>query len=454
MASIPCPHCGIPNAEDAAFCIKCGASLQEAAPPEPPSQAGQPPSAEPETDAETSADRPQDRPRPPSLFDLGFAAPVSPSPRPKKDEPGGKPAADPSPSPQPPGARADDIRADDARADGAVLAALTQLPGLLTPLEPERLGGTTQRRQQAAATGPVIGGDQALWMRRVFSQEPAVADELTAASPWPNLRLHWVFLVLAFAVGIPMLLNLRGPTGAVQVWPGVQAAHQTIAGLPSGADVLIYWAYDPATAAELDLVATPLIEHLVELQANVTIVSLLPTGPATAERLVAQAVPLVVPGPEANAVIRELVARNVYLSGGATVLPLVAQPTDTRAALLGTSAQMELVIVLADDALDVRAWLELVQPRDSTPVIAGVSAAADPVLRPYLDSGQLVGLVSGFDGAAAYRALMSRPRTATERATAAQQLVAQNWGQMAFLGLILLGNLLAFLLRSGESDDV
>lgn len=445
MDQLTCPHCGTVNPEDAGFCQKCGTNLTEEPAPADAADVGpgvgtssDAADETPRTPDDASSTQPPEESAKPTpyfpLFDLGLTAPAARPQRRPQDAP-----PPPEPAPQVPSSR--DLN-----------RVLTQTRNLLDPISLADLDAPTPAPR--IVPSPPITGEQALWIRRIFAQDPDVSNATVAPPAWPNLRMRWVFLVLALAVGVPLLFSTEPPKGAVRSWPGVQAAHGAVAALPPGADVLVFWAYDPATAGELDLVATPIFEHLIALRARVTIVSLLPTGPATADRLVLHAAQLAVPAPEAAAVARELVVRNLYLTGGPTVLPLLTGATDVRAGLLGSGSRMELAIVLAPEAADVQAWLELVQPREDTPVIAGTSASANPVLQPYWDSRQLVGLVSGFDGAEAYRELLDRPRTEAERMAAARQLTAQNWGQLAFLGLMFLGNLMAFIFRSEEERRV
>jgi hypothetical protein len=124
---------------------------------------------------------------------------------------------------------------------------------------------------------------------------------------------------------------------------------------------------------------------------------------------------------------------------------MVASPTE-RAALMPDPG---LVIVAAATTDDAQAWLEQVQPLMRTPVIAVTAAGADPMLRPYADSGQLSGLVSGFDGAYGYRQLLD-PFVAPENNQALlQQIILQNWGHFALLAVIVLGNLAALINREG-----
>lgn len=137
-----------------------------------------------------------------------------------------------------------------------------------------------------------------------------------------------------------------------------------------------------------------------------------------------------------------------FLPGGATVLALLAQ--NLSVGINGQPApalaqRPALIIVVAATGEAVQQWLELAQPLDKIPVVAFTSAGADPILRPYLDSGQLSGLVSGFDGAYAYQQLRTRPLSQAEATVYRRQLIFQNWGHLAFLVVIVLGNLAALI---------
>ncbi|KKK47040.1 hypothetical protein LCGC14_3159210, partial [marine sediment metagenome] len=111
------------------------------------------------------------------------------------------------------------------------------------------------------------------------------------------------------------------------------------------------------------------------------------------------------------------------------------------------SGPPDLSIVFAAQADDVQHWLEQVQPLNQAPVVAVVAAGADPVVRPYLDSGQLAGLVSGFDGAYNYQRLLDEQAGRDDTGWLDMQLVLQDWGQFVFFLAIVLGNFAAVLSR-------
>ena len=206
----------------------------------------------------------------------------------------------------------------------------------------------------------------------------------------------------------------------------------------------------------MDLLALPLVAQLFDRQSQPIVVSLLPNGLATARRLFARTTDDMLEDPLLQTQAEH--ARYIeggFLPGGAAALPLLGQnlragllesTTGATPALTSALAQRPaLAVIVAAQAEDVQQWLELVQPLDQIPVVAFTSASADVPLRPYLDSGQLRGLVSGFDGAYAYQQLLTHPLPRGEEAVYRLQLVFQNWGHLTFLLLIVLGNLAALI---------
>jgi hypothetical protein len=152
-----------------------------------------------------------------------------------------------------------------------------------------------------------------------------------------------------------------------------------------------------------------------------------------------------------------------FLPGGTGGLPLLGidlaegvsvPPAEEGAAMTSVIAQPPvLVVVIAAHAENVQEWLEQVQPLNGAPVVAFTSAGVDPLVRPYLATGQLAGLVSGFDGAQAYYDLQQRNGVVfltAEETRLRRQRIFQNWGHVAFLITIVLGNLVALLGKWGN----
>jgi hypothetical protein len=307
-----------------------------------------------------------------------------------------------------------------------------------------------------------LNAEQVRRLRTILTEEPLLADAITApVAPLPALRTRWIALLVTAVVCLPFLLGEPPTANGVQAWPGVAAAYETIQALPPGASVLLLWAYEPATAGEMDLLALSLVAHLAERESQPVVISLLPTGLATARRLFAQATaPEVQDSAVQLAVGQEQFVTGGFLSGGAAALALVGQDLPTglnQGVTVGAAAAPDperpvLAILLAAQAEEVQQWLEQTQPLNELPVVAFTSASADLILRPYWESGQLAGLVGGFDGAAAYQQLRAGSPSPLVAERFARQLSAQNWGQAAFVLLIVLGNLALLLGRAREGE--
>ena len=466
MSTISCPHCGTQNRAGSKFCNQCGVSLSERADAEEPANFVAPlsPSLVPQAATE-SADI-KTEPVQSSIPRLTLRRPGGPGSRAAKPSPPPEPQAEPLPDldPAQPWLRPEMDDADaatpptpDPRTEERRLFA--GLQGLLDPVEMQDPVPPLAIPQ--APVGRTLDTETHRHLRTLAGSGMTLAEGTPApARPLPPVRgVGWIALLIGLALGLPVLLLATSPDLKPHLWPGLIEAHAVIDQLAPGAPVLINWAYDPATAGEMDLVAQPVMEHLLARRAQLVVISQLPGGPATARQLFAQAAtdlrrsagPLFPAGS-----LQGQMVEGGFLPGGASVLPLLGQDsaeTISGAAVPSPSGSLSaqavsalaaqgpaLSIIFAAQAEDVQEWLEQVQPLDGTPVIAVVSAGADPILRPYLDSGQLSGLVSGFDGAFNYSARLPFAPSLDQTTRLQVQAVAQDWGMWLILLLILAGN--------------
>ena len=288
------------------------------------------------------------------------------------------------------------------------------IQGLIEPIRVATVPGEGNGEPPIAeATAEVLDADRLRRVRALMTEEPLLATGTFGSTSQAvllppkrhvSLWIPWVFLVIGMAVAIPVFLQVSRTTGTALAWPGVRAAYAAIESLPPQATVQVFWAYDPATAGELDLLSAPIVRHLLDKGASLRIVSLLPNGPATARHLLAAV-------HDERSQLRTGTAEASiepprFLPGGVMVLPALGQE------------HADLAVVFAAQAEDAQAWLEQVAPRNRVPVVAATGAGADPLLRPYLASGQLIGLVSGYDGAATYTDMLNELPTRTRAAAA------------------------------------
>lgn len=467
MAAISCPHCGTLNRAGSKFCNQCGVNLDETPETDASTAAAVPvPALDETTDGKVEAE-----PAGPPAPRLAIRRPRSqrsPAPQP---EPELLPESDPAqPWLRPEMDDADAATPPAPAAPEADRRLFAGLQGLLDPVEIQ--DPTPPLAVPQAPLGSKLDDQTRRHLRTLAGSGMDLADPAPAPTqPRPPIyHSGWIALLIGLALGLPVLLLASSPDLRPHVWPGLNAAHLAIAQLEMDSPVLVNWAYDPASAGEMDLVAQPVIEHLLTRRAQLIVVSQLPGGPATARKTIGQAATdlrrsagLFFPtsGPQRPWV------EGGFLPGGPSVLPLLGQDpaaTVSGASLPSTPGGLSaravsaldaqgpaLAIVFAAQAEDVQTWLEQVQPLDATPVIAVVSAGADPILRPYLDSGQLIGLVSGFDGAFNYSQRLPHAPSAEQITRLQVQAVAQDWGMWIILLLILAGNLRGVLDRGASA---
>jgi hypothetical protein len=186
-----------------------------------------------------------------------------------------------------------------------------------------------------------------------------------------------------------------------------------------------------------------IVRDLLDNQARVIAVSLRPEGPMMAQRVFERL--------ESEYPYGERVINLGYLPGqtagvrslaflsSAPVFQNWGETLDDYTAWQDVDGleDVALIVPVSDSALALRWWVEQMGPGTlaNRPMVAAVSAAADPSVRPYYNhtdpkAGQLLGLVSGVTDAAAYENRLGQPGRAVN------SLAAQS---VAHLGLVIIG---------------
>ncbi len=204
------------------------------------------------------------------------------------------------------------------------------------------------------------------------------------------------------------------------LYPGENVAFfntiQSITGTTASSRILVGLDYEPSLTGEVGTIAGVVLQDLMAGNSNLAFVSINPTGPALADDLVNRANQAVPAYPAA-----EKVTNLGYLPGGASVLaglaanPAVTAPNTTdgaaaweSGALQGvrTIGDFDAVLLLTDNSESARTWIEQIQTSaKDTPFLVVSSAQVVPVLQPYVQSGQITGLLGGLSGATSYQQL-------------------------------------------------
>jgi hypothetical protein len=104
-----------------------------------------------------------------------------------------------------------------------------------------------------------------------------------------------------------------------------------------------------------------------------------------------------------------------------------------------------LLISLSAGYPGTKEWVQQVNARFHLPMVSGCTAVSAPEYYPYLQSGQLQGLLGGMAGAAEYEVLVGHPALAT------RGMDAQSLGHVFVALCIVLGNVVQWAKRRGAA---
>jgi hypothetical protein len=249
---------------------------------------------------------------------------------------------------------------------------------------------------------------------------------------------RWImYLILMAGVAIPILWGGRWVEADLPMTAATTSMYEVVEALPPGALVLVSHDYDPGAAGEMIPQAEAVLRHLMERQARLINVSLTPEGARLSQRAVEQ------------------VAEEFWYEEGEDYIILGYTPgveaapravveglrSDQWREFVGDGQDISLVVDLAGTPEYLRLWLEQVQAPYGVPMVAGVSATADPYARPYYGSGdqqQLMGLMTGLVGAAEYERQTGREGLALE------SMDSQSVVHVVMVLLIVVGNVAYF----------
>lgn len=425
-----CPACGAENASDARLCIRCSAELS--APVGAASSPTLPPEAEEPLESDVlSLD----------ALALALTAPEAARDQGALDSIAVGPAAE-DVLERPPSVVASDLV--DQLVAGLAPRSVPAAGDLLAAM------GPTQFPESLPAS-PV--SSSARTFASVVATEPVMpVSEPSARGP---SRFHGVlmprllYVVLLAAVLFPFLVPGDWSGSTIPLSPATASFYQMVSQLRPGSAVLVAFDYDPATQGEISTQARPILAHLMQRGARVIALSLLPQGPALAEDILQEMA--------AGQGYRygEDYINLGYVAGEEAALAVIGEslttglpvdyrehlPTAGRPVLQGIRGvrSLDAVIVLSGDESDVNRWIGQVQGRYGVKLSVGVSGVTLAQMEPFLQSGQLVGVVGGLPGAAEYELLLNQPGRAV------QMLDAQSLAHGVIAFFIIVGNLTLLL---------
>ena len=265
-----------------------------------------------------------------------------------------------------------------------------------------------------------------------------------------NIDRRWIFLATGLLVVMPLLTGFH----IAPVQPGARAKgfYDAIEKLPPGSKVLLAGDYDPGTIAENYPMHLAAARQLMSRGVKIIAVELYPGGPPLADRV------LHIAGAEYKKTEGIDYTNLGFKSGNEAVMSQMGSsipvtfPTDRSGTPVSkipvmkgveNFGQIALLVSVSAGYPGTKEWVQQVVSRYHVPMVAGVTAVSAPEYYPYLQAGQLQGLLGGMAGAAEYETLVKAPGLAT------RGMDAQSLAHIFIALMILLGNLAALPTRSG-----
>lgn len=110
-------------------------------------------------------------------------------------------------------------------------------------------------------------------------------------------------------------------------------------------------------------------------------------------------------------------------------------------------SDLAIIVNISGGLPGTKEWILQVQSRFHIKLISGCTAVSAPEFYPYLQSGQLSGLLGGMKGAAEYEQLMGKPGLGTKG------MDSQSVAHIVIFFFILVGNIAYFSLRGMKKES-
>jgi len=257
---------------------------------------------------------------------------------------------------------------------------------------------------------------------------------------------RWIFLVIGLAVLLPLFFPLGLPIRATNA---TQRVYDAVDDLEPNSKVLVSFEYGPSTKPEIHPMAIAILRHLFTNNQKVYVTCLWPDGQFMAEDALTEIAEqefgltygedYVLLGfrPGNEAVVKGLVSnlRKLYT-------------TDARGTLVDQIPMMANVNRVKDFDFIFSAsagypgtieWVQYAADPTGLPMSTGTTSIQVNDVMPYVQSGQVKGILAGMPGAAEYEALIGSPGIGTSG------MDAQSIAHLVIVLFIVFGNITYFI---------
>ena len=266
-----------------------------------------------------------------------------------------------------------------------------------------------------------------------------------------DMDRRWIFIIIALVVLLPLFFPIGLP---IRPTDSTQTAYDAMDDLEHGSNVLVSFEYGPSTKPEIHPMTYAVLRHLFKNGHKVYITCLWPDGQFMAEEAIEE-----IAEQEFNLTYgKDYVLLGFRPGNEAVVKGIVSNirklySTDARGTLTDNIPMMEGVNQLVDFDFIFTAsagypgtveWVQYGADPTGVPMSTGVTSIQVNEVMPYVQSGQVKGILAGMPGAAEYEKLVGVPGIGTSG------MDAQSIAHLVIVLFIIFGNAAFFIERQRQ----
>ena len=266
-----------------------------------------------------------------------------------------------------------------------------------------------------------------------------------------DMDRRWIFIIIALVVLLPLFFPIGLP---IRPTDSTQTAYDAMDDLEHGSNVLVSFEYGPSTKPEIHPMTYAVLRHLFKNKHKVYITCLWPDGQFMAEEAIEE-----IAEQEFNLTYgKDYVLLGFRPGNEAVVKGIVSNirklySTDARGTLTDKIPMMEGINQLVDFDFIFTAsagypgtveWVQYGADPTGVPMSTGVTSIQVNEVMPYVQSGQVKGILAGMPGAAEYEKLVGVPGIGTSG------MDAQSIAHLVIVLFIIFGNVTFFIERQRQ----
>ena len=266
-----------------------------------------------------------------------------------------------------------------------------------------------------------------------------------------DMDRRWIFIIIALVVLLPLFFPIGLP---IRPTDSTQTAYDAMDDLEHGSNVLVSFEYGPSTKPEIHPMTYAVLRHLFKNKHKVYITCLWPDGQFMAEEAIEE-----IAEKEFNLTYgKDYVLLGFRPGNEAVVKGIVSNirklySTDARGTLTDKIPMMEGINQLVDFDFIFTAsagypgtveWVQYGADPTGVPMSTGVTSIQVNEVMPYVQSGQVKGILAGMPGAAEYEKLVGVPGIGTSG------MDAQSIAHLVIVLFIIFGNVTFFIERQRQ----